>query len=213
MRYCSMLVLMLAGAVGLWGEVRVVSVTSKGETKTAITEIRETAEGSGLRVEESDEAGSASTLLAEDGTVKSTEIRAKDGTMLMISDGKTVAISGTWENKPFEGHYDLKGRGFYGQGFEFALRAFARGGCKPLEFPMISPMKPSKTMIMELTKKGTAAFKGREAIKVKIAPSGAMALFWSARFLIDEKGNVLRYEGNQGPGTADMVTELVEVKE
>jgi hypothetical protein len=213
MRLFSILAFMLVLATGLSSETRVVSRTSQGKTTIASTEIHEIAEGKDLRVEESGEEGSTSTLIAEDGTVKSTEFRAKDGTILLVSDGKAVAISGNWKDKPISGQYDLKGLAFYGEGFKFAARAFARGGCAPLKFPVISPTKPSKAMVMKLTKEGSAVFKGREATQVKVAPSGAMALFWSARLLVDEAGNILRYEGNQGPGTADMVTELVEVKE
>jgi hypothetical protein len=213
MRLFSVLAFTLACAAGLSSETRVVSRTSQGKTTIVATEIREIAEGKDLRVEERGEEGSTSTLLAEDGTVKSTEFRAKDGTIRMVSDGKAVAISGTWKDKPVSGQYDLKGQAFYGEGFKFATRAFARGGCVPLEFPMISPTKPSKALVLKLTKEGSAAFKGREATEVKVAPSGALALFWSARLLIDDKGYILRYEGNQGPGTADMVTELVEVRE
>lgn len=213
MRLFAILAFILVCSAGLSSETRVVSRTSKGKTTVAATEIREIAEGKDLRVEESGEEGSTSTLVAEDGTVKSTEFRAKDGTLLLVSDGKAVAISGNWKDKPISGQYDLKGLAFYGEGFKFAARAFVRGGCAPLEFPMISPTKPSKAMVMKLTKEGSASFKGSEATKAKVAPSGALALFWSAQLLIDEAGNILRYEGNQGPGTADMVTELVEVRE
>jgi hypothetical protein len=40
-----------------------------------------------------------------------------------------------------------------------------------------------------------------------------MSALWSAHLLIGEDGTFYRYEGNQGPGTPTMVTELVEVKE
>jgi hypothetical protein len=213
MRVFPTIAILLLCAAGLSGETRIVSRTSRGKTTIVSTATREIAEGRDLRVEESGEEGEVSTLLAEDGTVESTEFRAKDGTILIVSDRKVVTISGGWKDKPIAGQYELKGLGFYGEGFKFALRAFARGGCAPLEFPMISPMKPSKAIVMKLTRQGSADFKGGEAIKVKVAPSGALALFWSAHFLIDDKGSILRYEGNEGPGTADVVTELVEVRE
>jgi hypothetical protein len=38
-------------------------------------------------------------------------------------------------------------------------------------------------------------------------------MFWSARILLDEEGRILRYSGNQGPGTPDFVTELVETRD
>jgi hypothetical protein len=66
--------------------------------------------------------------------------------------------------------------------------------------------------VMELTREGSDSYKGSEAIKVKVALSGIMAALWSARFLVAPDGTILKYEGNQGPGTAAMVMELVEVK-
>jgi hypothetical protein len=213
MRLFATLALVLACAAGLSSETRIISRTSQGKTMIVATEIRQIAEGKDLRVEESSEDGNTNTLLAEDGTVKTTEFLAKDGTIRMESDGNVVTVSGTWKDKPIVGRYELRGKAFYGPGLKFAVRAFARGGFASLKFPVIQPTKPSKAMLMELTKEGTAVFNDREATKVKVAPSGAMAIFWSAHLLIDEEGNILRYQGNQGPGTADMVTELVEVKE
>lgn len=122
-------------------------------------------------------------------------------------------MSGTWKGKAIQDSYELKGRGFYGRGFDFVLRAFAKGGCAALQFPMINLAKPSKTTVLELKKEGSAEFKGRPAIKVRVAPTGMLAAFWSAHLLMDEEGSILKFEGNQGPGTPDFVAELVEVRD
>jgi hypothetical protein len=204
--------LALLCAAGLSAETIVVSRTSGGQTVLSTTERKASAEGAGLRVEESGEDGTTSALLAADGTVVSEELRAPDGILRLENDGKAVAVSGTWKGKAVSARCELKGSGFYGLGFGFAARAFARGGCKPLKFPSISPDKPSRSTFMTITKEGKEPYKGAEATKARIALSGALSAFWSARVLLDEEGRILRYEGNSGPGTPDFVTELVEVK-
>jgi len=196
----------------LAAETRVVSTTIKGETKLRSSIYREEAEGAFLRIREEAEDGSVEALLAADGTVASTDLRTKDGDVRMSSDGKVVDISGTWRGKPVSGRYELKGLGFYGSGFTFALRALAKGGLSALRFPMIDVAKPEKSAVMELRREGTDSFKGKLAIKVKISLTGVMSALWSGHILIGEDGMFLRYEGNQGPGTPTMVSELVEIK-
>jgi hypothetical protein len=195
-----------------FAETRVVSTTSEGKTKTVSTEVVETAMGGDLEVEEKNDEASSVTLIAGDGTVKSQEIRSKDGTMLMVSDGASVTVSGTWKGKALSGSYAQKGVGFYGNGFAFALRALARNNLKTLKFVMVRPTEPAKSTVMELIREGGDSFKGRKALKVKLTLSGAMSAFWSARLLIGEDGILLRYTGNQGPGTPNMVSELVDIK-
>jgi hypothetical protein len=204
---------MLICAVGFSGETLVVRTTSRGVTSTETTVVKRTQEGSDFRVEETGETESVDTLLAEDGTVKSSEVRTEDGDALMVSDGSAVDISGTWRGKPLRARYELKGLRFYGRNFGFAAAAFARGGFAPLRFPVINLAKPSKSTVLELKKTGTADYEGRRAIEVKLAPTGMLAAFWSARLLLDDEGVILRYEGNRGPGTPDFVSELVETKE
>lgn len=201
------------GASSLYGETRVVSTTSQGKTTTQTSAYRESAEGVFTRVVEEGEDGSVVTLLAADGTVASTDISMKQGSIRMSSDGKAVDISGTWDGKPISGRYELKGLGFYGSGFTFALRALARNRLDSLKFPMISFAKPSSSTVMEVKREGKGSFKGKSAIKVKLTLTGAMSAFWSARILIGEDGTFYRFEGNQGPGTPNMVSELVEVDE
>jgi hypothetical protein len=213
MRSFAIIAAMLACATGLFAEIHIMSSTTGGKTKTISTEQREIPEGSDLKILQKSEEGSVSTLLGRDGTVKSTEIQAKDGRILMESDGKTVSVSGTWKGKALSGQNELKGLGFYGNGFEFALRALARDGLASLKFPMIQPTDPKKAMVMELTREGRELIKGREAIKVKIGLTGIMAAFWSAHVYVASDGTMLRYEGNQGPGTADMVSELIEIRQ
>jgi hypothetical protein len=203
--------LICAGSLG--AETRIVSTTSQGKTTTQSSSYREEREGGLVRIVEEGEDGSVATLLAADGTVSSTDIRTKQGSILMSSDGKAVELSGTWDGKPISGRYELKGLGFYGTGFAYALRALARNGLTSLKFPMISFAKPSSSTVMEIKREGAGSFKGKSAIKVKLSLTGAMSALWSAHLLIGEDGTFYRYEGNQGPGTPTMVTELVEVKE
>jgi hypothetical protein len=211
--------LICACALGspLWSETRVVATTSQGKTKTQASTYREAREGALTRiVEEGDdpeEGGTVETLLAADGTVASTDIRMKQGRIRMTSDGKTVETSGTWDGKPISGRCELKGLGFYGNGFAFALRALAMNDLKSLKFPMINFAKPSTSTVMEIKRDGTDTFMGKRAIKVKLTLTGAMSALWSARILIGEDGTFYRYEGNQGPGTPSMVTELVEARD
>jgi hypothetical protein len=201
-----------ASASALSGETRIVSTTSEGKTVLSTTERREIEEGAGLRVEEAGQDGSEVVRLAADGTVVSDELRAKEGTIRMESDGEAVAVSGTWKGKSVSGRCELKGSAFYGAGFEFAARAFARGGFKNLKFMSIPMDKPSKSIVMEIGKEGTEEFRGRAAVKAKLSLAGPLSAFWSARILVDEEGRILRYSGNRGPGTPDFVSELVELR-
>lgn len=203
----------LLATAAVAGETRIVSTTGGGKTVISTTERREVADPSGLRIEEISDEESVTTLLAEDGTAKSVEVAAKDGgTALMVCDGSGVDVSGIWRGKPVKARCDLQGGRFYGRSFGLAARAFAKGGFKSLEFAYIRLDKPSKAMIMQLQPEGPAEFKGRRAAKVKLSPAGALSVFWKAHLLVDEEGNILRFEGNLGPGTPDFVSELVEVR-
>ena len=166
MRALAILAVFVACAGSLFAEIRIVRTTSQGKATTISTDVRETSEGDGLRVQQKSEEGSVTTLLGGDGTVRSTELLAKDGTIHMSSDGTAVTVSGTWKGKAVAGRCELKGLGFYGSGFEFAVRALARGGLQSLKFPMINPADPSKATVMELAREGSDSFRGREAIKV-----------------------------------------------
>lgn len=212
MRFFMCIAAMILCAGALAAETRIVSTTSEGKTKTYSTEVREIPDGSGVEIQEKGEEGSFSVHLDGDGLVRSVETQSKDGTILMVSDGKFVTVSGTWKGKAVGGKCDQKGLGFYGSGFEFALRALARGGLESLRFPMINPAEPSKAVVMELTREGSESYKGRDAIKVKIGLTGIMAAFWSAHLLVGGDGMILKYMGNQGPGTPYMETALLEVK-
>jgi hypothetical protein len=206
----AFLVAFLSREGSLFADVRVVSTTIEGKTKTVSTEVLEVARGKEIEIRQKNEDGSAITILKEDDTVLSQESQSKDGAIRMRCDGSFVIISGTWKGKALDGKYELKGLGFYGNGFEYALRALARNDLRTLRFPMIDPTNPSKSTVMELAREGTESFKGRTAIKVKISLGGIMSALWSARFLVSAEGTILRYKGNQGPGTPDMLTELVE---
>jgi hypothetical protein len=203
-------VLLFAGSLA--AETRTVATTTKGKTTTQTSIYREAPEGSSIRVTQEAGTDIVATVVSKDSTVSSVDIRTKDGRILMTSDGAVVAVSGTWAGKEIGGRYELKGLGFYGNGFDYALRALARRGLQSLQFPMIDPANPAKAMVMELRREGTDLFKGKPAVKVKISLTGVMAAFWSASFLMAEDGTILKYEGNQGPGTPAMVTELIEVK-
>lgn len=191
-------------------EVRVYSTTIKGDTKLQSSEYLEESVGGSPRITEKGEDGIVTTQLAADGTVAWTEIRMKQGSVRMASEGGYVVTSGTWDGKEVAGRCELKGLGFYGSGFTFALRALALSGAKSLKFPMIGFADPSKATVMELKRDGGDSFKGRKAVKVKISLTGILAGLWSARMLIGEDGTFFRYEGSQGPGTPNVITELVE---
>jgi len=191
-------------------EARVFRTIIKGETKLQSSEYSEESAGGLPRIVEKGEDGIVTTQLTADGTVAWTEIQSKDGSVRMASEGGFVVTSGTWEGKPVSGRYELKGVGFYGSGFSFALRALARSGEKSLKFPMIGVKDPSKGMVMEIKRDGSDVFNGKKAVKVKISLTGIMAGLWSGKMLMDEDGALFRFEGSQGPGTPNMVTELVE---
>ncbi len=212
MRFLPIIFAMLVLGAFLYPETRVVSTRSEGKTRTVTTEFEEVAKDGGVEVREVGEEGSLVALLDPAGEVRSFEIRSKEADLAMRSDGKVVTVSGTWKGKPIAGSCELKGLGYYGGGFEFALRALARNKLASLKFPMIRPAEPSKSTVMELTREGVEAYKGRSAIKVKVSLAGIMSALWSAHVLVGEDGTILRYTGNRGPGTADIVTELVEVR-
>jgi|GEM_PF-3420955 len=207
------LILCALGSSGLAGETRVVITARGGRTVTATTEMRESIDPSGARrVEELGGAEDLRTLLAADGTAAIVEVSAKEGSARMVCDGKGVDVSGTWKGVAVRARCDLEGRSFYGRGFSLAARAFVRGGLKDLEFAYVRLDRPSKAVAMVLKSEGPGNFKGRPAIAVRLSPAGVLSAFWSARLLLDGQGNLLRYEGDLGPGTASFVSELVEVR-
>jgi hypothetical protein len=211
MRKASMLlfIVMLSGALG--AETHVIRTTSAGKVTTTSTEVVELASSGGVEIREKSEEGSWRTLIGPDDRAVWQEIAGKDGSIRMVSDGRIVSVSGAWKGKPIAGSFELNGLGFYGNGFELALRAMAKGGLASLKFPAVQIKDPIRAVVMELTREGSEAFGGREAIKVKFSMSGAMSVFWSAHLLIDDQGTVLRYTGNKGPGTPAMIAELVRV--
>jgi hypothetical protein len=207
---CCLAMVLCAGC--LFAETRVVKVTSKGQTKEVSTTLRESAEGPDTRFLQESGQDSVETLLGEDGKVRYQETRSADGAIRMSSDGMRLKVTGTWKGKALSGDFDLKGLGFYGNGFDFALRALASEGLDSLKFPMVRPADPPQFVVMALNREGADTYAGQEAVKVKISLTGALAAFWSGHLLMGQDGAILRFSSNQGPGGAEMVTELVEVR-
>jgi hypothetical protein len=212
MRFTALAVFVLAVASTAYAETRVYSTTIKGKTEQRVSIYTETLKDGFLSIVEEGDEGRVSSLLASDWTVVETEIQSKQGSVKMVRSGNYVETKGTWDGKTISGKYELKNIDFYGFGFSYALKALGQKGLKNLKFPVISMEDPSKAVVMEIQREGDGEYKGKKAIKVKLTLTGALAALWSGRFLIGEDGTVYRYEGNQGPGTPNRVTELVEIR-
>lgn len=212
MRFSAFVIVVLLVTAMAYSETRVYGTTIKGKTEQKESIYIETQKDGLLSIVEENEDGRITSLIAADWTVVETEIQSKQGSVKMVRSGNCVETKGIWNGKTISGKYELKNIDFYGFGFSYALKALGQKGLKKLKFPVISMEDPSKAVIMEIQHEGDSEYKGKKAIKVKLTLTGALAALWSGRFLIGEDGTVYRYEGNQGPGTPNRVTELVEIR-
>ncbi len=193
-------------------ETRVMATTIKGETRTSDTLVRETPLADGLDVIIEDEEGCSRSILDAEGRVLYERVESGQDYLDISSDGSAVRISGSWKGKKIEVARDLKGCGFYGCRFEFALRAMIERSLGSMRFVMVHREDPSDPAVMELKLDGRESFNGSEATRIKITLTGVLSHFWNARFLVDERGRIMRFSGNRGPGTSSMLIELVDVR-
>jgi hypothetical protein len=146
-------------------------------------------------------------VLDADGTVLREESTFENRSLVSVKTGDTVRITGTIQGKPVDRTVQLKGRSFYGSGFEWASRVLSKSAQKSLRFWMFSPKEDGKDIEMELRVQGTEKVGDVECVKVRIGLTGMMSAFWSATEWLVPDGRLARYEGNQGPGTpATVVT-------
>ncbi len=210
---CMTAVILCIGSAGLAlsAETRIMTTTIKGETRTSATQIYERAVTGGREVVIEDEDGKTRSILDADGRVTCELIESPHGSLVVACDGLTLRVSGSWKGKRIELRRDLKGYGFYGCRFEFAIRAMLVQNLESITFMMLHREDPSSPAVMELKREGVEFFKGQKAIKVRMSLTGILSHFWSARFLVDEEGRILKFTGNRGPGTSSMVIELVNI--
>jgi hypothetical protein len=209
--YLSLLVLCLSAAA-LPAEVWTYVTTTDGKQETKVYQRQEVMEASGLRITETSDGIMSSQLLDPEGQVLSCELRTPDGALTMVNDRQIVQVRGNWKNRPLNCTGELKGRGFYGTGFDLGVRALIRAKKERLILPLfnLGDQNPG-IQEMELSREGMETFQGQTVYKIKVAPTGFASLFWSAHILASADGVVLRYRGNNGPGTPEMVQDLVSV--
>jgi len=204
--------LLLCASAAAGAETRVMATTMKGQTRTSDTLVRETPLADGLEVIIEDEDGMSRSILDAEGRVLYERVESGQDYLTITSDGQSARISGSWKGKRIEVARDLKGCGFYGCRFEFALRAMIERGLDSMRFVMVHREDPSDPAVMDLRLDGRESYNGGEATRIKITLTGVLSHFWNARFLVDDRGRILRFSGNKGPGTSSMLIELVDVR-
>lgn len=178
----------------------------KGKTTRHSAEIKRITEGS-LNWEIITGTDSVSkTGTSADGKLMAVESIGPDQNITLKVEGDTLICSGTNKGTPFSGTLELKGR-LWALGFNWPLKTYVQNGKKgPMPFLMINPLDMEKSTDMVLTPEKQETVEGKQAMRFKVGLGGAMALFWSAKLWADPvTGNQVKYQGNQGPGTPDMV--------
>jgi hypothetical protein len=205
--------ILCVGAAGsvVSAETRIMATTLHGQTRTSSTHIYERVGTGGLEIVIEDEDGRTRSILDAEGRVTCELVESPHGSLVIASDGATLRVSGSWKGKRIDFSRDLKGIGFYGCRFEFAIRAMISQGIDSMKFVMIHREDPSDAAVMELRREGAEIFNGCEAIRLRISLTGLLSHFWAARFLVDSEGRILRFSGSRGPGTSTMVIELVNI--
>ena len=84
---------------------------------------------------------------------------------------------------------------WYGN-FPLAIKALINSGQKKIRFLVLDEEKFSTTE-MEVINLGIE----NGLIKIKVTIPGFASLFWSVLFYADSNGSIIKYIGNNGPGT------------
>jgi hypothetical protein len=201
----------LFAMVMLYGETTWLRVTRDGKSKdTSVT--RTVSEQNGLRtISEKAEQGTSVCVLNVGGEAVRYEFTDKNGSCVMERNASTVKITGTYKGKKVYADIKLGKAGWYGS-FEYGLSALCASGKKDLVAMLINPADPSKSIEMKYTLVGDEKLGDMPVHKIKISLTGMLANFWSAYYWVNDKGETMRYEGDEGPGTGKMVVEYLRTE-
>ncbi len=198
--------ILLVSAFTLGAETVIFQETVKGKTTRENIDITRITEN-GLSWEISTAKDSVSKIgTDENGKVQAMEVSSTEGNWTLKVDGDNLTSAGTYKGNAFSGTLPLKGR-LWSSGFDMALKTYIRNNTKGnLPFLMVNPVDISKCTEMVLVPEKEETLDGKIARRFKITLEGAKSLFWSAKIWADPlTGDQVKYQGNQGPGTPDMV--------
>jgi len=201
----------LFAATALNAETSWLRVTREGKAQE-FSVSRTVSEANGQRtIEEVSERGHNLFVLRSDGQAIRYEVSFKEGSCTMIRENDAIHVSGTVKGKNVDAVVKLGKAAWFGT-IEQGLRHMRENGETDLVAMLMNPVDPSKAIEMRYLMVADEQIGGIAGHKVKISLTGLLANFWGATYWIDDNGNTLRYEGDNGPGTPKMTVEFVRAE-
>jgi hypothetical protein len=212
MKKCVCVVLALLATGSLFCEKVWMRRTVDGKATETFSERSIRTEGSSEIVSVSADGESSEISLREDGQAERYVENEKQGKILYERTGAIVRITGNYQGKKLDGTVNLKNTLWFGS-MDRGLVYMIEQNLDKVVFMSINPVKPEDSMEMQFTREGEETVSGKKAIRVKFSLTGIKAKFWSARYWINAvDGSVLKYEGNNGPGTPNMLVEYLRTE-
>ncbi len=208
MKKALLAALSLFAMLMMYGETTWLRVTRDGKV-TDMSVTRTESEKDGLRtIREKSDQGTSVCVLREDGEAIRYEFSNKDGNCLMERNDSSVRITGSYKGKKIDTVVKLAKAGWYAS-FENGLAHMCVTGKKDLLAVLINPADPSKSIEMKYTLMGDEKIGDIPVRKIKIGLTGLLANFWSAYYWVNERGETIRFEGDQGPGSGKLLIEFL----
>ena len=147
------------------------------------------------------------TVFRLGGTCLSVTREGKEGRATFRVEEGVVVSSGLWKGRALNKSFHLPGIPFF-SGPDAAASFAQRSDLGELVFAVIDPANYDKLLTMRLVRLGPELVGGRTASTWEVRLAGALAPFWHASFAVGPDGRILRFIGNEGPGTPDVVIEF-----
>lgn len=199
--FITMLCLLLFAAFGMSQERKFISTC--GKTQTAIKWSEEHKNG---KIQLNTVQGSErhEYLIGNGYKTESWRIvNPSTNTYLIVSLNRgTYTLSGRFKGKPISKTVKSKGKPWY-QNIAYNAGLTLKNG-KTVEYECFRPDN-MKLYTMSATKKGIVKFDGKNALKIEVALTGFMSVFWSCDYYFDPHTLLfVGYKGvNGGPGTPE----------
>jgi len=190
------------------GETRLYRETANGKVSEIKSELTVRRDGDCTVIENRADTHNSVVVVRPDGEAQSYEFRSDGIECKMTRDGNSVLVRSTVKGKTSESSVKLGGKQWFGS-FDQTLRYLRASGKSEVCAFLINPASPGKAIEFRFESVGDDTVSGVSAIKVKVCLTGAFAALWSAFYWVDGSGEILRYQGTEGPGTKERLVERV----
>lgn len=204
----SFAVMSLCAMCMLSGETRLYRETVSGKVLEIKSEFTVRHDGDCTVLENRSDALNSVLVVRPDGEAQAYEFRSEGVECRMIRDGNEVLVRSTVKGKPREASVKLGGKQWFGS-FDQTLRYMSAYGKPEVCVYLINPTNPGKAIEFRFEAVGNDTVSGISAKKVKVCLTGALSALWSAYYWVDGSGEILKYQGSEGPGTKERLIEFV----